>query len=141
MWKQIFRFGMVGAMATFVHMNIGFLLIQSNWQPLTANMLAFAIAFMVSFVGHLGFSFADQEVSAPDALWKFAVIALIGFGCNETLLAILVSFSPLSDTIALWVSTGSAAILTFSLSRVWAFRASRDPGVDVLPLFVPSADE
>ena len=125
---------MVGVLATFVHMVIGFLLIQSNWHPLTANMLAFAIAFLVSFVGHLGFSFADQAVSAPDALWKFAVVALIGFGCNETLLAVLVSYSSFSDTIALWVSTGSAAALTFSLSKSWAFRASRDAGVEVLPV-------
>lgn len=125
MWKQAVRFGVVGALATFVHMVIGFLLIQSNWQPLTANMLAFSIAFMVSFVGHLGFSFSDRDIGVPGALLKFALVALIGFCCNETLLAVLVSLNAVSDTIALWVSTGSAAFVTFTLSRAWAFRATR----------------
>jgi putative flippase GtrA len=122
MWTQMLRFGMVGGLATFVHMVIGTIMIQSGWDPLSANMIAFAIAFLVSFVGHLGFSFADQDISTPDALWKFAIVALIGFGCNETLLAILLSNDVLSDTISLWVSTGSAAILTFVLAKFWAFR-------------------
>jgi putative flippase GtrA len=122
MGRQMLKFGMVGLFATCVHMVIGFLLIQSNWQPLVANMAAFGIAFLVSFVGHLGFSFADQDVSASSALWKFAIVALIGFGCNEALLVVLLSQDVFSDIIALWVSTGCAAILTFILSRMWAFR-------------------
>ncbi|MAN61531.1 MAG: polysaccharide synthesis protein GtrA [Parvibaculum sp.] len=134
MLKQTLRFGMVGLLATFVHMIIGFLLIQSNWQLLVANMLAFATAFLVSFVGHLGFSFADQDVSPLSALRKFAVAALTGFACNETLLVALLSQDAVSDTIALWVSTGLAAILTFILSRVWAFRTSRPVGVDAFPI-------
>ena len=138
MWKQMLRFGMVGVLATFVHLVIGFLLIHSNWEPLIANMLAFAVAFLVSFAGHLGFSFSDQDVSSSDALWKFAVVALVGFGCNETLLAVLMSFGFLSDTIALCVSTACAAILTFILSRTWAFRASRATCADALA-FRPGA--
>ena len=134
MWEQMLRFGMVGVLATFVHMVIGFLLIQSNWQPLTANMLAFAIAFLVSFIGHLGFSFADQDVSASSAFWKFAVVALTGFGCNGALLATLLAFSSLPDMVALCVSTACAAILTFILSKLWAFRISRHIDVDALSL-------
>lgn len=124
MWTQIARFGMVGLLATFVHMVIGFLLIQSGWQPLTANMIAFGIAFLVSFVGHLGFSFADQDANPASALWKFAVVAVLGFICNETLLAALLSQKFLSDMTALCLSTAAAAVLTFSLSRIWAFRKS-----------------
>ena len=135
MWRQLLRFGMVGLLATFVHMMIGFLLIQSTWHPLLANLLAFTIAFVVSFIGHLGFSFADQEVSASSALWKFALVALIGFAFNEGLLIMLLSEGDLSDTVSLWISTGSAAVLTFALSRLWAFRTARGAGgpVDVEP--------
>lgn len=122
-WKQMLKFGMVGILATFVHMVIGFLLIQSNWAPLVANMIAFATAFFVSFVGHLGFSFSDHDTNASTALWRFAIVALIGFGCNEAFLVVLLAQSGLSGTVCLWISTASAAFLTFTLSRLWAFRA------------------
>lgn len=122
MWPQMLRFGLIGALATFVHMVIGFLLIQSNWQPLTANAVAFAIAFSVSFIGHLGYSFADQNAGLSSSLWRFAVVGAVGFGCNETLLAGLLSLDAFSGTVALFISTGSAAVLTFMLSRTWAFR-------------------
>ncbi|WP_339636921.1 GtrA family protein [uncultured Sulfitobacter sp.] len=128
MWRQLLRFGIVGLLATFVHMVIGFLLIQSNWQPVFANLLAFTIAFLISFIGHLGFSFADQVVSPSSALWKFALVALIGFACNEMLLIMLLSEGELTDTVSLWISTGCAAVLTFALSRLWAFRAARGAG-------------
>lgn len=128
MWGQLLRFGIVGLLATFVHMVIGFLLIQSNWLPVMANLLAFTIAFVVSFIGHLGFSFADQAVNPSSALWKFALVALIGFACNEVLLIMLLFEGQLTDTVSLWISTGSAAVLTFALSRVWAFRAARGAG-------------
>jgi putative flippase GtrA len=124
MWRQLLRFGIVGLLATFVHMVIGFLLIQSNWQPVMANLLAFTIAFLVSFIGHLGFTFADQGVSPSSALWKFALVALIGFACNEVLLIVLLSEGDLTDTVSLWISTGCAAVLTFALSKLWAFRTA-----------------
>ena len=139
MVRQMLKFGIVGLLATFVHMVIGFLLIQSSWQPLVANMIAFGIAFLVSFVGHLGFSFADQDVSASSALWKFALVALLGFACNETLLLVLLWQDVFTDTLSLWVSTGCAAALTFALSRIWAFRAARESGSKTLCKLDPKA--
>lgn len=122
MLQQMLRFGMVGALATFVHMVIGFLLIASNWQPHTANSVAFGTAFVVSFVGHLGFSFADQDTSLSSALWKFTIVAFIGFACNQALLTVLLVYVILSNTLALCVSTCCAAAVTFVLSKAWAFR-------------------
>ncbi|HBB85375.1 MAG TPA: GtrA family protein [Sulfitobacter sp.] len=127
MWRQFLRFGMVGLFATIVHMMIGFLLIQANWQPVMANLLAFTIAFVVSFIGHLGFSFADQEVSLSNALWKFALVALIGFAGNEVLLIVLLSVGNQTEVMSLWTSTGCIAFLTFALSKFWAFRGPAQP--------------
>lgn len=122
MLRQAFRFGLVGALATLVHMVIGTILIQFEWHPLIANAVAFCTAFTVSFIGHLGYSFADQEPGLASALWRFALVALAGFSCNEILLTLLLKMQMLPDTAALWVSTASAAILTFGLSKSWAFR-------------------
>ena len=133
MWRQMLRFGTVGALATFVHMVIGALLISSSQPALVANLIAFVTAFLLSFVGHLGYSFADEDVQPARALWRFAAVALSGFGCNEALLFVLTSQTVLSDTTALWVSTGSAAMLTFLLSRTWAFRSPQEIDIDTDP--------
>ena len=61
-FRQLLRFGLVGALATLVHMLIGATLIHSGWPALGANPVSFVIAFVVSFMGHYGFSFSDQEV-------------------------------------------------------------------------------
>ena len=125
MWRQMIRFGIVGLLATAIHISIGYLLIQSSWQPLVANLIAFLIAFLVSFLGHLWFSFADHGVKVLKALSKFSIVAVIGFGSNQVLLTVIISQKILSSTIALCISTGCAALLTFALSRIWAFRPSK----------------
>lgn len=125
MLGQLLKFGLVGVLATIVHMIIGFLLIQAGWHPLLANTCAFVIAFFVSFVGHLGFSFADQEASFRRSLSRFVVVGLIGFSVNQLILALLIVLTMTSDTISLLISTGCAAFVTFGLSKFWAFRSER----------------
>lgn len=122
MWGQALRFGLVGALATLVHMAIGTILVQSGWPPLVANAFAFATAFVVSFAGHLGFSFADQEPDPVAALWRFGLVALAGFLCNEAILAVLLGARLIPDAAALCASTACAALLTFGLAKAWAFR-------------------
>lgn len=122
MWRQLLRFGLVGTLSTVVHIVIGTILIQSGSPPLIANAFAFATAFLVSFVGHLGYSFADQEPEPARALWRFGLIAVGGFLCNEASLAVFLATRLLPNMAALGVSTTCAASLTFCLSRYWAFR-------------------
>lgn len=124
MLPQILKFGLVGALATLVHMVIGVILIQSGWQPVRANAAAFSTAFVVSFIGHLGYSFADQEPRLASALWKFTFVALAGFMFNELLMTILLRMKLIPAVAVLCVSTACAAVLTFVLSRYWAFQRS-----------------
>ena len=128
MFHQFLRFGIVGALATLVHMLIGATLIHSGWPALAANPLSFLIAFAVSFMGHYGFSFSDQEKDVHTSLKRFALVACAGFVVNEVLLAILIWTARLPDIAALILSTGVAAIITFFASRNWAFRKlTKDP--------------
>lgn len=122
MTSQILRFGAIGALATMVHLLIGTMLIQSGRAPLTANGIAFATAFIVSFLGHLSFSFADHQADPLAALWRFGCVALTGFGINQVILSGLLYLSDLPPMLALVVATTVAAALSFALSRQWAFR-------------------
>jgi len=119
---QVLRFGLIGVLATLVHMVVGAGLIHFGWAALVANVVAFGVAFVVSFSGHYVFSFAGHSATITGALRRFMVVALLGFMVNETILATLTIGGVMNATPALLVSTSVAAAATFVLSRLWAFR-------------------
>lgn len=126
--RQFFRFGLVGALATLVHMLIGSTLIHSGWPPLMANPASFVVAFTVSFIGHYGFSFSDHEKDLRTSLQRFTLVAVCGFAVNEAILAGLIRSGLVPPVAALILSTGTAAVLTFFASRHWAFtNSAEDP--------------
>lgn len=125
MTGQIIKFGLIGALATGVHMLIGLVLIGSGCTPLIANALAFGTAFLTSFIGHLGFSFADRDTDLATAAWRFACVAVAGFLVNESLLIVVLEHSDIKGIWALCLSTFCAALLTFNLSKYWAFRRQK----------------
>ena len=121
MLGSLLRFSLTGGAATLVHLAVAMLLIQLYVQPLFGNAVAFAVAFMVSFLGHHLFTFAGHGDAASRTLRRFAVVAGVGFLVNETLLFLLLITGPLDPKAAVFLSTGCAAASTFVLSRHWAF--------------------
>ncbi len=120
---QAIRFGLIGILATLVHMAVGSGLIHLGVTALIANVGAFCVAFVVSFSGHYRYSFAGHSASVTGALKRFMVVALLGFLLNEAILAVLTLGDLARPTPALLISTSFAAASTFVLSRVWAFRS------------------
>jgi putative flippase GtrA len=125
--SSLARFGLVGTAAAAVHMGLVWLLV-SQWQvaALVANVLGFLLAFGVSFVGHHRFSFGAQQARARQALPRFALVALLGFGANELLYAMLLR-AGLEYRLALFLVLLAVALMTWLLSRFWAFRAEHPP--------------
>ena len=126
MLRQALKFGLVGAAATGVHIAAGVVLIGVGWPAALANPVAFLFAFGVSFAGHLWYSFAQQNPDPRRALRRFAVVAGIGFVCNEAILIAILQTALVTAPVALALSTACAAALTFVLSRLWAFQAGPD---------------
>jgi putative flippase GtrA len=122
--SSLLWFGLVGASAAAVHISVVWLLV-SQWQlaALVANVLGFLLAFAVSFVGHQRLSFAAQQASVRQALPRFALVALLGFAVNEMLYALLLA-AGLEYRFALLLVLLAVAVMTWLLSRFWAFRAS-----------------
>lgn len=126
---QISRFALVGVLATLVHLAIGTTLIGAGLAPLLANPVAFVTAFLVSFTGHHWITFAGHGRPLTQTLSRFAVTAVLGFCVNEAALAVLVGATPVPPAAALVASTGLAAVVTFGISRTWAFRSQAlEPG-------------
>jgi putative flippase GtrA len=118
--RQLARFGAVGIAAMAVHWSIVALLVPLGSPPLLANVIAFAIAFNVSYVGHRNWTFADTTPHAT-TFRRFLGVALLSFALNEALYYLLLR-QGIEYRIALFAVLVAVAALTFVLSRYWAFR-------------------
>lgn len=121
MIAQLARFGVVGVAAMITHWSVVAIVVPFGIPPLVANVIAFCVAFNVSFFGHHHWTFASAE-SRQNTFKRFLSVAVLGFVTNESLYALLLEFSGLDYRIALVIVLASVAILTFLLSRFWAFR-------------------
>ncbi len=115
------RFALVGAAATATHLAVGLIAIAAVMPPLTANPLAFAVAFAVSFAGHRNWTFARAGVPVRRALPRYGAVALAGLALNEAVLAALLALGA-APMGAFTLAVTTAAASTYVLSRTWAFR-------------------
>ena len=89
--RQISRFGLVGIVATAVHVGVGLGLHESaGLRPLWANLIAFGCALGVSFIGQTRLTFPDSTADGG-AFFRFAVVAVSGLGLNQTIVWVVTS--------------------------------------------------
>lgn len=126
MIKQISRFGIIGAIAAAVHFISVVAVVQYfNISPLIANIIAFLIAFNVSYFGHRYWTF-DSGVNESQAMMrKFFIVAVFSFGLNQFLFYVLLKFAHIYYPLALFVVLMAVPPLTFVLSKTWAFKNKR----------------
>jgi putative flippase GtrA len=112
------RFGGVGAVATLVHLSVAAVafIIWPTISPFLANLVAFLVAFQVSFWGHRRFTFRREGRA-----YRFFLLALGGFALNNGVLAGLLAVSPLQGFIAIVVATFTVPLLMYVAARFWAF--------------------
>jgi putative flippase GtrA len=122
--SQGLRFGLVGIAATSTHFLVALGAMTLTVPALWANAFGFVIAFQVSFAGHRHFTFSHQNLAVATSRGRFAVTALVGFVLNEALLAALLNLTQLSDVVALAIALLSVALVTFLISKYWAFLPS-----------------
>ena len=103
----------LAAAAAFVHLGM---------PPQAANVAAFHVAFVVSYLGHRRLTFADRATRVRDSLPRFLAVSYASFGLNAALYALLLRFTPLHYLLALAIVLVVVAAVTYTLSRLWAFR-------------------
>lgn len=98
---------------------------QGGLPPLLANVVAFHVAFAVSYLGHRRLTFADQPSRTRDSLPRFLTVAYGSFALNEALYAVLLTHTRLDRLAALAIVLVAVAVVTYVSSRFWAFRRTR----------------
>jgi putative flippase GtrA len=119
---RLSRFAVVGILATSTHVGVVWLLIgHLAVRPLLANLLAFLVAFGVSFIGQYRWTFRSTR-DWRSALWRFLVTALLGFAMNNILLVALLEAGLVSQELSAVLAVGVIPLVTYTLSRLWVFR-------------------
>jgi putative flippase GtrA len=121
MKRELFWFGLIGISALLVHFLLVTLLVPMGLQPLLANVVAYLLAFQVSYWGHRQKTFAAGHVSHWQTLPRFFAVASLSFLLNEALYFLLLHYTPLDYRVALLLVLAAVAVVTFVLSRAWAF--------------------
>lgn len=130
-WKgqslKFARFLGVGVLATAVHLG-GFVLFY-EWlsiSALAANFFAFAVAVVVSFIGHFAWTFREETRKlklhrAFPEFKKFILTALIGLLLNSTIAWVIVDLAGYDYRLALLPMGLAVPIVTFLLNQNWVF--------------------
>lgn len=122
---QGLQFVLVGAAAAATHLAVvGALVALAGMPPLAANVLAFLVAFTVSYTGHAQLTFARAQARGWAVAARFFAVACLSFAANEALYYAALHwlhwhyFWSLAGVLVL------VAVGTFVLSKCWAFKAS-----------------
>ena len=121
--QRLSYFTVIGASAASVHLlSVLSLVTYLQIPPLVANMLAFLLAFNVSFLGHRRFTFAKLHDLKRLRLPHFFLVAASAGLINESLYYLLLQYTMLNYLFALVLVIGLMSIYSFVLSRFWACR-------------------
>lgn len=124
MKQQLSWFVLVGMAAALTHYLVVLGLVAGlDWHPLHANVMAFLLAFSVSYTGHRRLTFKAQGQAHRQTLPRFFLVALASFVLNQALFAYLLFACPQWPYfVSLGVVLVTVALVTFVSSRLWAFR-------------------
>lgn len=145
--QQALWFLIVGASAALVHFLVLVSIVSfSGITPTWANVIAFLLAFIVSFFGHFYLTFRQpvptydhddqKEQNAKQnthvfswrhslpTLMKWFASSAVGFAANQSLFVLGLSWFGEHYYIPIWiVVTGIITVMTFSLGKLWAFKS------------------
>lgn len=138
--QQALWFLVVGGMAALVHFLVLVTVVSNTGiAPAWANVMAFLVAFIVSFLGHFYLTFKpashatqaiDQRSIEPakgrtlKALIKWFASSAAGFIANQSLFVIGLQWFGEAYYMWVWlVVTGIITVMTFALGKLWAFKS------------------
>lgn len=120
---QLIRFIAVGGSAALVHLVMlwsGVNLL--SLAPVIANLLAFTIAFIVSYLGQSLWTFGHKQHTYGAVVRYLMVQLFCSLALNQGLFTLLITCTPLHYLIASFIVLVTVPVATFTLSKYWAFR-------------------
>ena len=119
---QVPLFAVVGAVATLTHVAAATTARElGHLAPLQATFVGYLTAVGVSYFGNARLTFRRRALHGPQFM-RFVVVSLLGLGVSMGLTWLLVQRLGWAFIAAQCVVAVAVPVLSFVLSRAWAFR-------------------
>ena len=121
------RFGIVGGAASVSYFLLGLLFVNMAGLPtLVGNALAYALSFIVSYLGQCLWTFRAAEAGAGIAthrtmLPRFAATQAVGLCCNSAIVWLLMQMG-VPYAWAMPVAVLLVPVMVYMLCKVWVFK-------------------
>ncbi len=121
------RFGIVGGAASVSYFLLGLLLVNVVGLPtLAGNALAYALSFIVSYLGQCLWTFRAADSAMGNAahrtmLPRFAATQAVGLGCNSAIVWLLVRLG-VPYAWAMPVAVLTVPVMVYVLCKFWVFK-------------------
>lgn len=127
--RQIGAFVVVGGLAAIVHYGLLISLVEAyRMEPVRAALAGYATGGLVSYLLNRRHTYASERPHG-EAVWRFVVVAAIGFGLTWAEMALLVRAFGLPYLPSQLATTGTVLVWSFLAHKLWTFR-----NVPVTPL-------
>ncbi|WP_424831814.1 GtrA family protein [Ruegeria sp.] len=119
--RSVVTFVVTGGIVTAVHVAVGLMAHHfAGLDPFNANLVAYSVAFFVSYFGHRNYSFRSPgriQTSMP----KFFVISVINLFLNQIIVFTVSDMLGQPYWASLAVMIAIVPTFTYVMSKIWAF--------------------
>ncbi len=129
---QYFKFGVVGGAATVTHVVLFTGLIElAGAAPLLANLAAFCIGVVISFLGNFRWTFAGEHPRSGSnarvnrTFARFFAVAVFGLGLNSLAVYVITDMLTMSYLYSAGLMITVVPAILFVIYKYWAFAAPR----------------
>jgi putative flippase GtrA len=125
--RQFAAFFGVGLVAAIVHYGLLISLVEGyRMDPVPAALAGYVAGGIVSYLLNRRHTYASDRPHM-EATWRFAIVAVIGFGLTWAGMAILVRGLAMPYLAAQLVTTGIVLFWSFLAHKFWTFREPIPP--------------
>ncbi|MCL2523962.1 MAG: GtrA family protein [Betaproteobacteria bacterium] len=124
--RQLFRFLIVGGIATAVQYALLIALVNVGVPPVPASSIGFVLSAALNYALNRRFTFASAR-SHREAAPRFAITALAGLAINGALMWLFTTLAGLHYLIAQVGATISTLAWNFAVNRWWTFSSRPSP--------------
>ncbi|WHY76912.1 GtrA family protein [Neobacillus sp. WH10] len=121
---KFLKFGAVGMLNTLITIGSFSLFLYFSVNYLTANITAYIIGMINSFIWNKNWVFqakAKAKAKASSLIIKFIIVNLITLGINTLLLYGMVQYFNCHTSVAQLISTGIGLVINYVLNNKWTF--------------------
>lgn len=124
--REVIGFIVIGIIGTVIHVGVG-LSVNGLLKvgPLTANVIGYTSAFTFSYFGNSAATFSRPARDLPQFV-RFMTVSLAMFGLNEAIVFAGLTYGHLPYKLALVPALSIVPVVSFLVSKVWAFQRPFD---------------